>query len=86
MPHLQGDYEKEQAMNKKDKKELNKMFDGLATRMGSEHGAAMMVAILCDLLDEFTKDVEERELRTMELTLNGFFTSKFDFVKMEVIR
>ena len=66
-------------------KGLKPMFDALTAYMGgSERDAGMLIAILLDLLKALTKD-GPRELRTMKLELNGFFSVTYDFAKDEVV-
>ena len=69
---------------KENKDPVNEMFEHLKERLG-EYNAGLLLAILCDLLDEFTKDVESRELRTIELVLNDFFSAKYDFDKNKMV-
>ena len=66
-------------------KGLKPMFKTLTEYMGgNERDAGMLIAILIDLLDKFTKD-GPRELRTLKMELNGFFSITYDFDKDEVI-
>lgn len=64
---------------------MNKMFNKLEDMLG-EYNAGMLIAIMCDLLNEFVKDVEQREMRTIEITLNDYFSAKYDFEKEEIVR
>ena len=45
----------------------------------------MFLAILCDLFDGFVSGVDSRELRTIEVILNDYFSLKYDFVKEVII-
>lgn len=60
------------------------MVKNLQARLG-KHNAALLIALLCDLLDEFVEGVEERELRTLELKLNDYFSAKYDFEKEAIV-
>lgn len=48
--------------------------------------AGTIIAILCDLLQECVKDVDERTLRTIEIKVNDYFSSKYDFEKEEIVK
>ena len=61
-------------MNKK----LKPMIEHLEKMMGSD-GAGLVLATLCDCLDKLVEGTEGRELRTIEVKLNDYFSKKFDF-------
>ena len=52
------------------------MFKQLEKRVGSYAG--LFIAVFIDALDEFTKGVESRNLRTVEIKFNDFFSHKVD--------
>ena len=64
---------------------LKPMFKVLIDMLG-KRDAGMFIAICCDLLNECGKGVDTRTLRTLEITLNDCFSSKYDFEKDEVIK
>ena len=66
------------------KKILKKAFRRLSDMMGAQ-GAGMFIMICCDLMNKFTKGVDRRELRTLEIKLNDFFSAKYDFEHEQVI-
>lgn len=65
-------------MTRKQNKILQKMFDKLVAQLG-EQNAGMLLAIICDMFDQFVAGVDSREMRTLELTLNDYFSCKYDF-------
>ena len=54
--------------------------------MLGEIDAPMLIAILLDCLERLVDGVDEREMRTIEIKLNGFFTEGYDFVNRKAIR
>lgn len=48
--------------------------------------AGMIIAICCDLLQDCVKDVDQRALRTIEIKINDYFSSKYDFEKEEIVK
>lgn len=74
------------SMKIKRKRLLKKMFKTLIAYLGSDYDAGMMLAILCELFKKFTEGVDSRELRTLELILNDYFSVKYDFVNERVIQ
>lgn len=65
-------------------KGLKPMFKALSEYMGGDRDAGMLIAIILDLFKEFTKD-GPRELRTLKLELNGFFSVTYDFENDRVV-
>ena len=69
-------------------KEQNKAYKAMLKHLDDtlgEQDAGMFIAIVCDLLNKFVDGVEYRELRTMEIVLNNFYSLKYDFDKNEVV-
>lgn len=64
---------------------LKPMLRVLIDMLG-KRDAGMFIAICCDLLTECTKGVDQRTLRTLEIKINDYFVSKYDFDKDEVIK
>lgn len=60
------------------KKALKPMIEHLEKMMGEE-GAGLVLAVFCDCLDKLVEGTEGRELRTIEVKLNDYFTKKFSF-------
>ena len=52
------------------------MFKELEKRMGN--GAGLLVAVLLDALDSFTDGVESRNIRTIEIKFNDFYSHRVD--------
>jgi len=69
---------------KQRKTALKPMFKCLEQMLGKDD-AGLFLAICLDLLQECCKDVNQRELRTLEIKINDYFSSKFDFEKNEVV-
>jgi len=70
---------------KRQEKLINKMFKKLELQLG-EYNAGLLLSIICDLLDKFVEGVDQRELRTLELVLNNFYSAKYDFVNNQIIK
>lgn len=66
------------------KKRLKPMIKALEGMLGQDD-AGLFIAICCDLLQECCKGVDGRYIRTLELTINNCFSSKFDFEKGELV-
>lgn len=45
-----------------------------------EDTLGLVICILADMFNEFTKD-NDREMRTLAITINDFFSYKYDFEK-----
>ncbi len=69
---------------RKQNKLVKQMQKRLDTMLG-ENGAGLMLSLLCDLLNKFVDGVDHREMRTLELKLNDYFSVKFDFEKEEIV-
>ena len=66
-------------MNRK----VKMMYKHLERQVG-EHNAGLLLAIVCDAFDDFVKDAPEgRMLRSIEVKLNDFFSTKFNCIKGE---
>lgn len=66
-------------------KALKPMFKTLEDMFTNERDAGMFLAIICDLLQASCKGVDQRILRTITLTINGYFTAEYDFETDEVV-
>lgn len=53
------------------------MFIELKKRLGDE-GAGFFLAVLLDALDNFTDGVDSRNIRTVEIKFNDFFSHRVD--------
>lgn len=67
------------------KKAIKKMTKHLEAMLGQDN-FGMFLAIICDLLNELLGGETEREMRTIEIILNDFFSTKFDFVEGKLIK
>lgn len=54
------------------------MVEHLEKMMGTQ-GAGLVLATLCDCLDKLVEGTEGRELRSLEIRLNDYFSKKYDF-------
>ena len=68
----------------RDKKFIKKIIKYLKQKIGSNE-TAVFISILADSLDNLTKGVESRNIRTIEIKYNDFYTTKFDFNKGEYV-
>lgn len=66
-------------------KAFQQMINYLEQKIGSDEAGAF-ISILLDSLDNLTKGVESRNIRTMEIIYNDFYSTKFDFEKGEYIK
>lgn len=66
-------------------KHLKPMFKCLENMFTNERDAGVFLAIICDLLQACCKGVEQRELRTLTITINNYFTAEYDFETDEVV-
>jgi len=71
--------------NRKQNKAVKVMLAQLDNILG-EQDAGMFLAISLDCLNKLVEGVESRELRTLEIKLNDFFSVKYDFIKGEEVR
>ena len=69
--------------NRKQNKQIKLMFSHLEDMLG-EQDAGIFFALCLDLLVKCCSGVEERELRTLEIKINDFFSEKIDFTTMKV--
>lgn len=69
---------------RKQNKILKQMQERLDSMLG-ENGAGFMIALICDLLGKFVEGVDHRDMRTIEIKLNDYFSAKYDFEKGEII-
>lgn len=69
--------------NRKQNKQVKLMFWHLDQMLG-EQDAGLFLAMCLDLLTKCCSGVEERELRTLEIKINDFFSKKIDFRTMKV--
>ena len=65
-------------------KMLKTMLNKLDHMLG-ENNSGLMIALLCDLLDKLVEGVDQREMRTIEVKLNDYFSVKYDFEKEKII-
>ena len=70
--------------SKEQNKKVKQMIAHLDAMLG-EVDTGIFLAMICDLLDKFVDGVEQREMRTLELRLNDYFSVKFDFEKNCVV-
>lgn len=61
-------------------KKFKIMINALKETVG-ENGAGMILAIVLDSLKNYMKGMESREVRTMEVKFNNYFSTKYDFDK-----
>lgn len=61
------------------------MVEALEAMLGPQD-ACMFLAVMCDLLQDCVKDVDQRALRTIEIKINDYFSSKYDFEKEEFVK
>lgn len=66
---------------RKQNKILKEMIKGLDFRLG-EQGTGFIISMLIDCLDKLTKD-GDKNMRTLEITINEFFSVKYNFEKEE---
>ena len=48
-------------------------------QMLGEYNAGLLIAILCDLLEDCLGDKDEINMRSIELKINDFFSSRHEF-------
>ena len=65
-------------------KGIKLMFKYLEQMLGQKD-AGLFMAICCDLLQDCCKDVKQRTLRTLEIKINDYFSSKYDFEKEQIV-
>lgn len=65
-------------------KDVKPMVDALKAMLGPQD-AGMFLAICCDLLQDCVKGREQLNLRTIEIKINDYFSSKYDFEKEEIV-
>ena len=65
-------------------KTIKPMVKALEAMLGKED-AGMFLAIMCDLLQDCVKGREQLNLRTIEIKINDYFSSKYDFEKEEIV-
>lgn len=53
------------------------MFKELSKRLG-EDGTGFFLAVLLDALDNFTNGIGSRNIRTVEIKFNDFFSHRID--------
>ena len=66
-------------------KTFQTMIEYLENKIGSDE-TGLFVSILCDSLDNLTEGVSERNIRTIEIIYNDFYSTKFDFDKGEYVK
>ena len=59
-------------------KEAKELYKTLETKVG-DYNAGLLLAILLDSLNFFTEGVDERDMRTIEIKINNFFSLTYDF-------
>lgn len=67
-------------MTRKYKKEIEHLL-GILVAMVGEYNTGLLLSILCDNLDNFVKGADSRNMRTIELIFNDFYSLKYDFEK-----
>lgn len=65
-------------------KTIKPMIKALEAMLGPQD-AGMFLAICCDLLQDCVKGREQLNLRTIEIKINDYFSSKYDFEKEEIV-
>ena len=65
-------------------KPFKEMIKHIETKIG-KNGTGILIGVLADSLDNLTKDVESRTIRTIEIKYNDFYSTKFDFDKGEYL-
>ena len=66
---------------RKQNKILKELIKGLDRRLG-EQNAGFIISMLIDCLDKLTVD-GDKNMRTLEITINDFFSVKYNFEKEE---
>ena len=66
---------------RKQNKILKEMIKGLDFRLG-EQNTGFLISMLIDCLDKLTKE-GDKNMRTLEITINEFFSVKYNFEKEE---
>ena len=64
-------------------RKMNKCYKGCLKQLDEwlgEADAGLLISILCKVLREASQD-ENRELRTIELKINDYFSAKWNFDK-----
>ncbi len=64
---------------RKQNKILKEMIKGLDHRLG-EQNTGFLISMLIDCLDKLTKD-GDKNMRTLEIRINEFFSVKYNFEK-----
>lgn len=59
-------------------KAINKMSDAIIRMIGKDDYGTFL-AVLADSLCNLVGDVDGREIRTVEIKYNDYFSTKFDF-------
>lgn len=65
-------------------KKLKEMIRHLDGMLG-ETDCGLFIAMICDLMDKFVEGVSQRNMRTLEIKLNDYFSVKYDFEKNCVV-
>ena len=65
-------------------KTIKPMVEALEAMLGPQD-ASMFLAVMCDLLQDCVKDREQLDIRTLTITINDYFSSKYDFEKEEIV-
>ena len=66
-------------------KTIKPMVEALEAMLGQQD-ASMFLAICCDLLQDCVKGKEQLNVRTLTITINDYFYSKYDFEKEEFVK
>jgi len=67
------------------KKAIKKMTDSIVNMVGLEEYGTL-IAVLADSLYCLVEDVEQRQIRTVEIKYNDYFSTKFDFATRKYVQ
>lgn len=65
-------------------KDFLRMLNFLEGSLGSDY-AGLLLSIVADSITNLVNGVKERNVRTVEIKYNDYFSTKYDFDKMEYI-
>ena len=63
------------------RKKIIKALEGMV----GKYNSGLLISILCDGLNNFVSGVGARDMRTIEVKINDYFSLKYDFNKEEYV-
>lgn len=63
------------------RKKIIKALEGMV----GKYNSGLLISILCDGLNRYVSGVEARDMRTLEVKINDYFSLKYDFDKERYI-